>query len=166
MRPTLVKNLHRVASLAESFTEQRPRDCAELADGLDQEGAFFPFCWHIIYKSIEGVNLWNISSLVRKCPEDDGRAVVAARKHPCSICLIFLSLIRSVAAVRLAAFRLVEAGLEPKPGIECVVSRPFPCCVAYPLLALLHVLQMASKTGATLSGPPSLVLFHAEFESV
>ncbi|KAK0446558.1 uncharacterized protein EV420DRAFT_1313772 [Desarmillaria tabescens] len=118
VRPTLVKNLHRVASLAESFTEQRPRaskDCAELADGLDQEG----------------VNLWNISSLVRKCPEDDGRAVVVA--------------------LRLAAFRLVEAGLEPKPGIECVYPGCFPCCVAYPLLALLHVLQMASKTGATLS---------------
>ncbi|KAK0207833.1 hypothetical protein DFS33DRAFT_1408812 [Desarmillaria ectypa] len=98
VRPTLVKNLHRVASLAESFTEQRPRagkDCAEFADGLDQEGAFFPF--------------------FRKCPEDDGRAVVAA--------------------LRLAAFRLVEAGLETKPGIE----------------SLLHVLQMASKTGATLS---------------
>ncbi|KAG7439543.1 uncharacterized protein BT62DRAFT_877584, partial [Guyanagaster necrorhizus] len=41
VRPTLVKNLYRVASLAESFTEQRPKtdkDCAELADGLDQEG--------------------------------------------------------------------------------------------------------------------------------
>ncbi|SJL03232.1 uncharacterized protein ARMOST_06583 [Armillaria ostoyae] len=97
VRPSLVKNLHRVASLAESFTEQTPRNCAELADGLDQEGAFFSIL------------------LVRKCPEDDGRAVVAA--------------------LRLAAFRLVEAGLEPKPGIE----------------SLLHVLQMASKTGATLS---------------
>ncbi|KAK0232662.1 hypothetical protein IW262DRAFT_1260291, partial [Armillaria fumosa] len=111
-RASLVQNLHRVASLAESFTEQRPRDCAELADGLDQEGAN-----HLQMPRIEGVNLWNISSLVR---EDDGRAVVAA--------------------LRLAAFRLVEAGLEPKPGIE-----------SYPLLALLHVLQMASKTGATLS---------------
>ncbi|KAK0475156.1 hypothetical protein IW261DRAFT_1595606 [Armillaria novae-zelandiae] len=86
----LVQDLHQVASLAESFTDQRPQ---ELADVLDQEG----------------VNLWNICSLV------DGRAVVAA--------------------LRLAAFRLVEAGLEPKPGIE----------------SLLHVLQMASKTGATLS---------------
>ncbi|KAK0197894.1 hypothetical protein F5146DRAFT_1099840 [Armillaria mellea] len=90
VRLSLVTDLHRVASLAESL---RPRDCPELADGLDQEG----------------VNLWNISSLV------DARAVVAA--------------------LRLAAFRLVEAGLEPNPGIE----------------SLLHVLQMASKTGATLS---------------
>ncbi|TFK68509.1 SPO22-domain-containing protein [Pluteus cervinus] len=63
----------------------------------------------------EGVSLWNISGIVRKSPEDDGHILVAA--------------------LRLAAFRLVEAGLELKPGIE----------------GLLHVLQLASKTGATLS---------------
>ncbi|KAF5347040.1 hypothetical protein D9758_011629 [Tetrapyrgos nigripes] len=62
-----------------------------------------------------GVNLWNISGLVRKYPEDDGRSLIGA--------------------LRLAAFRLVEAGLEVKPGLE----------------TLLHVLQLASKTGATLA---------------
>lgn len=38
--------------------------------------------------------------------------------------------------VRLAAFRLVEAGMESKPGIE----------------SLIHVLQLASKTGMALAG--------------
>ncbi|KAK7461310.1 sporulation-specific protein 22 [Stygiomarasmius scandens] len=102
VRPSLIQNLRRVATLAESFTEKRPnleKDWIQLADTLDQEG----------------VNLWNISGLVRKHPEDDGRSLVGA--------------------LRLAAFRLVEAGLEAKPGLE----------------TLLHILQLASKTGATLS---------------
>jgi len=63
----------------------------------------------------EGVNLWNISGLIGKTGDDDTVALVAA--------------------LRLAGFRLVEAGLESKPGTE----------------TLLHVLQMASKTGAILS---------------
>ncbi|KAF8139351.1 meiosis protein SPO22/ZIP4 like-domain-containing protein [Mycena galopus ATCC 62051] len=63
----------------------------------------------------EGVSLWNISGLVQKTPHDEGRVLVAA--------------------LRLAAFRLIEAGIESKPGIE----------------TLVHVLQLASKTGATLS---------------
>ncbi|TFK38784.1 meiosis protein SPO22/ZIP4 like-domain-containing protein [Crucibulum laeve] len=99
-RPSVVEDLEQVASLAESFIEQRPRSnksWSHLADALDQEG----------------VNLWNISGLVRS--EDDGRTLIAS--------------------LRLAAFRLVEAGLETKPGID----------------SLLHVLQLASKTGATLS---------------
>ncbi len=40
-RPSLVQNLHQIALLAESFTEQRPRSTGSwghLADNLDQEG--------------------------------------------------------------------------------------------------------------------------------
>ncbi|KAJ7877618.1 meiosis protein SPO22/ZIP4 like-domain-containing protein [Mycena leptocephala] len=102
VRPPLIEKLRQVASLAESFTEQRPKSnksWLQLSDELDQEG----------------VNLWNISGLVQKTPHDEGRVLVAA--------------------LRLAAFRLIEAGLELKPGIE----------------TLVHVLQLASKTGATLS---------------
>ncbi|KIJ97165.1 hypothetical protein K443DRAFT_258079 [Laccaria amethystina LaAM-08-1] len=80
-----VEDLNQVASLAESFSDQRPRSSkswSHLADSLDQEG----------------VNLWNTSGLIGKCEGDDARA--------------------HLAALRLAAFRLVEAGLETKPGIE------------------------------------------------
>ncbi|KDR70078.1 hypothetical protein GALMADRAFT_76693 [Galerina marginata CBS 339.88] len=49
---------------------------------------------------------------------------------------------RFVILVRLAAFRLVEAGLETKPGIE----------------SLIHVLQLASKTGMGLSESGNNVL--------
>lgn len=101
-RPSMVQDLNKLAALAESFSEQRPKSTKtwpDLADSLDQEG----------------VNLWNMSGLIGKTADDDAGALVAA--------------------LRLAGFRLVEAGLESKPGIE----------------ALLHVLQMASKTGATLS---------------
>jgi len=41
VRPTLIEKLRQVASLAESFTEQRPRSnksWIQLADELDQEG--------------------------------------------------------------------------------------------------------------------------------
>ncbi|KAJ7066261.1 meiosis protein SPO22/ZIP4 like-domain-containing protein [Mycena amicta] len=66
----------------------------------------------------EGVNLWNISGLVQRVPDGS------------------VSSGELVAALRLAAFRLIEAGMELKPGIE----------------TLIHVLQLASKTGATISG--------------
>ncbi|KAF5376865.1 hypothetical protein D9615_007266 [Tricholomella constricta] len=86
IRPSLAEDLHQVASLAESFLEQRPKSnnksWIHLADSLDQEG----------------VNLWNLSGMIRKTVEDDGRMLIAA--------------------LRLAAFRLIEAGLELKPGIE------------------------------------------------
>ncbi|KAJ3996387.1 meiosis protein SPO22/ZIP4 like-domain-containing protein [Lentinula boryana] len=102
LRPSIIEKLGRISALAESFTDGRlktDRDCTDLCDTLDQEG----------------VTLWNISGLVSKYPDDDGRAMTGA--------------------LRLAAFRLVEAGLEGKPGLE----------------TLIHVLGLASKTGATLS---------------
>ncbi|OBZ78675.1 hypothetical protein A0H81_00255 [Grifola frondosa] len=63
----------------------------------------------------EGVNLWNASTLIREATDDGHRSIFAA--------------------LRLAGFRLIEAGLEQKPGIE----------------TLTHVLQLASKAGASLS---------------
>ncbi|KAJ7609436.1 hypothetical protein FB45DRAFT_944458 [Roridomyces roridus] len=101
-RLSLIEKLRQIASLAESFTEQRPKSTKSwlpLSDELDQEG----------------VNLWNISGLVQQSPHDERLPLVAA--------------------LRLAAFRLIEAGLESKPGIS----------------TLVHILQLASKTGATLS---------------
>ncbi|KAF7317365.1 hypothetical protein HMN09_00472800 [Mycena chlorophos] len=112
-RPILIEKLRQVSSLAESFAEQRTHSNStgwlQLTDELDQEG----------------VNLWNISGLVQKAPtvqgSGNGNSNVAA--------------LDLVAGLRLAAFRLIEAGLEVKPGID----------------TLVHVLQLASKTGATLS---------------
>ncbi|KAF8584952.1 SPO22-domain-containing protein [Ramaria rubella] len=100
----LVPELHKLANLAESFTELRPRSnksWLSLADNLDREG----------------VNLWNTSGILRQGRDQDNNNL------------------KLFAALRLAAFRLVEAGLEQKPGIE----------------TLLHVLQLASKTGSALS---------------
>lgn len=68
-----VEDLNQVASLAESFSDQRPRSSkswSHLANSLDQEG----------------VNLWNISGLIGKCEGDDARAHLAAcefhHRHP------------------------------------------------------------------------------------
>ncbi|KAL9715614.1 hypothetical protein Ac2012v2_000056 [Leucoagaricus gongylophorus] len=105
-QPLLVQNLHQVASLAESFSEQRPRsnsNWSHLADNLDQEGselAQFPIKFYF------------------------------TPQQP----LIHQGLVL-VGAIRLAAFRLIEAGLELKPSIE----------------TLVHLLRIASKTGNTLS---------------
>ena len=57
--------------------------------------------------------------------------------------------------MRLAAFRLVEAGLENKPGIESESgTNPIIICLSsiFFLRALIHVLQLASKTGTILCG--------------
>ncbi|KAI0327295.1 hypothetical protein GY45DRAFT_1355763 [Cubamyces sp. BRFM 1775] len=63
----------------------------------------------------EGVALWNASVVQKDVPDDAYRTVCAA--------------------MRLAGFRLIEAGMEHKPGIQ----------------TLVHVLQLASKAGASLA---------------
>jgi hypothetical protein len=59
-RPSLVQNLHQIASLAESFAEQRPRSTTSwnhLADSLDQEGAsIFQTDTFIVYLSFGPAN--------------------------------------------------------------------------------------------------------------
>lgn len=77
--------LQHLASLAESFTKQRPRsnkDWVDLADNLDRDG----------------VDLWNTSAHIQEGGGDENRGVA-----------VFL---------RLAGFRLIEAGLQQKPTIE------------------------------------------------
>lgn len=82
----LVEDLHQLAALAESFTEQRPRSnksWIHLAEALDREGQYV----FILYSGrtmtplrVPGVNLWNTSSLIRESPQGDDRTVVAACK--------------------------------------------------------------------------------------
>ncbi|KAH0838692.1 hypothetical protein J3R83DRAFT_7020 [Lanmaoa asiatica] len=117
----VVKDLHLITSLAQSFSEQRLKSSkkSHLADALDQEGLYR---WlhsqprgQRCSQFVKGVNLWNASGLFRQGSDGNCRPIVAA--------------------LRLAGFRLMEAGLEAKPTIE----------------ALLHVLQIACKTGIALS---------------
>ena len=102
-----------------------------------------------------GVNLWNISGAPCKPPDDDGRTLVGARKRVSS--LNCKDTIPHIYQVRLAAFRPIKASesLEPNPGKESSLLflrfslRILNLC---PWLGLLSVVQLASKTGATLSG--------------
>ena len=73
--------------------------------------------------------------------------------------------------VRHAGFRLIMAGLEQTPAIESPTESICPysfvsgtdliCTLA--LLALIHVLQLASKAGASLSGECSYERGHPGF---
>ncbi|EIN13175.1 hypothetical protein PUNSTDRAFT_139817 [Punctularia strigosozonata HHB-11173 SS5] len=73
--------------------------------------------WQEIADSLdnEGVGVWNASGILRQNSDTGSRALFAA--------------------LRAAGFRLIEAGLETKPGVE----------------TLAHALQLASKAGAALS---------------
>ncbi|KAH6905889.1 meiosis protein SPO22/ZIP4 like-domain-containing protein [Coprinopsis sp. MPI-PUGE-AT-0042] len=82
------RDLQKVANLAETFAETRSKGgkaLAPLFDALDQEG----------------VNLWNISSVIDKGDGDEHRT--------------------QVSNVRYAAFRLIEAGMEAKPSVETLL---------------------------------------------
>ncbi|TBU26328.1 meiosis protein SPO22/ZIP4 like-domain-containing protein [Dichomitus squalens] len=122
-RNSIRTDLLRLAAFADSLSVHRPRANKEWSHRIDELDG-------------EGVALWNASLVQRNDLDDTYR----------SFC----------AALRLAAFRLIEAGIEDKPSIECMesispnmshictLSPPFP-------LALIHVLQLASKVGASLA---------------
>ncbi|KAF6758826.1 meiosis protein SPO22/ZIP4 like-domain-containing protein [Ephemerocybe angulata] len=115
--PSVAPDLDRVAKLAETFMEQRPKSAKgfqEMSDSLDQEG----------------VNLWNISGVITS----SGELQTAQTQIGTGLGLIDDG-VSFLLPVRLAAFRLVQAGLEAKPGVS----------------ALLNLLRMASKTGVALS---------------
>ncbi|KAI0358894.1 hypothetical protein OH77DRAFT_1493876 [Trametes cingulata] len=123
---SLRSDLLHLATLAESLAKHRPRakrDDAwiQRADDLDHQG----------------VTLWNASVVQQGVPDDTYRSACAA--------------------MRLAAFRLIEAGMEHKPGIQSKAhprfSRPLSHTAhlhSFPS-ALIHVLQLASKAGASLA---------------
>ena len=58
--------------------------------------------------------------------------------------------------VRLAGFRLIEAGLPENLDVDCQPSLSMHCGLEIERSAvpagLVHMLQLASKTGATLAG--------------
>ncbi|EIW65111.1 uncharacterized protein TRAVEDRAFT_55804 [Trametes versicolor FP-101664 SS1] len=123
---TDIQYLLNLAVLAESWSTHRPRakkgdNWAQRADDLDHQG----------------VTLWN-ASVVHKDVSDDAYR---------SVC----------AAMRLAAFRLIEAAMEHKPGIQSMPHAPSfhtqtrgAHVLPFPP-ALIHVLQLASKAGASLA---------------
>ncbi|KAL1952366.1 hypothetical protein VTO73DRAFT_1515 [Trametes versicolor] len=123
---SLRTDLLNLAVLAESWSTHRPRakkgdNWAQRADDLDHQG----------------VTLWN-ASVVHKDVSDDAYR---------SVC----------AAMRLAAFRLIEAAMEHKPGIQSMPHAPSfhtqtrgAHVLPFPP-ALIHVLQLASKAGASLA---------------
>ncbi|KAI0367468.1 hypothetical protein BV20DRAFT_950150 [Pilatotrama ljubarskyi] len=122
LRPDLL----RLATLAETLAKHRPRikkddPWIQRADDLDHQG----------------VTLWNASVAQQNVPDESYRSACAA--------------------MRLAAFRLIEAGMEHKPGTQ---SKPPSRCSQPPShsahvhsfsSALIHVLQLASKAGASLA---------------
>lgn len=93
--------------------------------------------------------------------------VLASWRHSHRLCQLtrptVLFAARPPHPVRLAGFRLIEAGLEHKPGVD---SQPFHSPLdmgrsvllrlTHRITALVHVLQLASKTGAILSGKRKL----------
>ncbi|KAI0085689.1 meiosis protein SPO22/ZIP4 like-domain-containing protein [Irpex rosettiformis] len=147
----LISDLHNLAAAAESINQQRPRtshDWLTVADTLDREGAYaywehphaFALCPTFTQESIYGMPpvLSKVAQMMapgaKLSPHvshispglfQEVRRFLHCMRIHCGLLRI----------VRLAGFRLIEAGLEPKPSIE----------------TLIHVLQLASKAGASLS---------------
>jgi len=73
-----------------------------------------------------------------------------------SLCVLVLRTDGNIFLVRLAAFRLVEAGLEQKPGIESML--PFPGCIPFNPSKWLQRFYTYCSWQAR-QGPPSQVLY-------
>jgi hypothetical protein len=84
-----IKDLHKIASLAQTFTEQRLKSIkkSHLSDFLDQEGPYH--CSASVRTNMKpkclllGVSLWNASGVVRLGSAPDSRVVVAACRLLC-----------------------------------------------------------------------------------
>lgn len=78
----IIADLQQIATLAESFSKQRPKsdkNCLHLIDAVDREGVSGSFIGGLI-RSLTlyiGVNLWNLSALLRESSDDDTRSVFA-----------------------------------------------------------------------------------------
>lgn len=72
------------------------------------------------FDHLAGVQLWNTASLIQHQDGGDNGPLVAAREHFFPTLLYFAldHFILRRPQVRLAGFRLMEAGLEKKPGIQ------------------------------------------------
>ncbi|KAI0045733.1 hypothetical protein FA95DRAFT_1596662 [Auriscalpium vulgare] len=103
--PSLVTDLYELSALSEKLVFQRSKPSQSSKEWRDEADTL----------DREGTNLWNISSTLRPASSDQITSLVAA--------------------LRLSAFRLIEAGLPPNPTIE----------------TFIHMLQLASKTGITLA---------------
>ncbi|KAI0825283.1 meiosis protein SPO22/ZIP4 like-domain-containing protein [Trametes gibbosa] len=131
---TDIQYLLHLAVLAESLSKHRPRakkdddEWTRHADDLDHQG----------------VTLWNLSVMQKDVPDNDYRSVCAA--------------------MRLAAFRLIEAGIEHKPGIQSKLCprishiQTYSAHVRVYPPALVHILQLASKTGTSLADVEDVTL--------
>jgi hypothetical protein len=83
--PLVTQELAQITSLVNSFTEQRPKSNRlswnHLADSLDQEGSSHRVVLLLnqCANHSQGVNLWNISGVIPKAPDEEGLAHQAAR---------------------------------------------------------------------------------------
>jgi len=114
------------------------------------------------YYAFPGVNLWNSSSLIRESLKGDDRTLVAACKRV--VCVYSHSSIE-LSSIGSKAKRVPSHGSRPRAEtyhrkFVLILSPFYRRCITQALSsALLHVLQTASKTGATLSGTGPLQVF-------
>ncbi|KAN0121444.1 hypothetical protein V8E52_003340 [Russula decolorans] len=123
-QPALVTDLYELSTLSERLIILRSNSSEPLLDHRQSD---------ILDR--EGTYLWNQSSSMRLLAGDQIPAVVAA--------------------LRLAGFRLIEAGLPENLDVDCQPSLTMCCSLKIEWRAvrpgLVHMVQLGSKTGATLA---------------